>query len=71
MSYGFNEKDAQGINDHRLIRLIKDAQAYRNGKKVAESKRKGKKLPKFQKPGGDRGNAADLASARKAKALKA
>jgi len=69
-NYGFTEQDAQGVNDHRLIRLIKDAQAYRSGKKAAEGKREGKKLPKFQKPGGNRGSAANLAKARQAKALK-
>lgn len=69
--YGFSAEDAAGISDHRLIRMIKDAQAYRNGKKAAETKRVGKKLPKFQKPGGNRKNATSLAKARKAKALKA
>lgn len=68
--YGFTEADAQGVNDHRLIRLIKDAKAYRDGKKTAETKRVNKKLPKFQKPGG-KTNAANLAKARNAKALKA
>ena len=67
-NYGFTEADAQGVNDHRLIRLIKDAQAYRSGKKAAETKRTGKQLPKFQKPGSNRGNAASLAKARDVKA---
>jgi hypothetical protein len=70
-NYGFTEEDAEGVNDHRLIRLIKDAQAYKSGKKAAETKRVGKKLPKFQKPGGSRDTSANMANARKAKALKA
>ena len=68
--YGFTESDANGVNDHRLIRLIKDAKAYQEGKAKGEKKRLVKELPKFQKPG-SKTNAANLAKARKAKALKA
>jgi hypothetical protein len=70
-NYGFNEEDAQGINDHRLIRLIKDAQAYKGGLKAATEKRvEGKVLPKFQKPGSRSKNSASLSKARAAKAAK-
>jgi len=70
-NYGFTEQDAQGVNDHRLIRLIKDAQAYRSGKAAVSKKRVKKDLPKFQKPGSNRGNAESLAKAREVKARKA
>jgi hypothetical protein len=70
-NYGFNERDAMGINDHRLVRLIKDAQAYRSGLKAAEEKRVDtKKLPKFQKPGSSKLQSASLAKARQVKAQK-
>ena len=69
--YGFTEKDALGVNDHRLIRLIKDAKAYHSGLKAAETKKVDKKLPKFQKPGSSKVVSANLAKARQAKAIKA
>jgi hypothetical protein len=68
--YGFTEQDAQGISDHRLIRLIKDAQAFKKGTKAAVEKRVDKKLPKFIKPGSGRENSQSLVKARAAKALK-
>ena len=71
-NYGFTDEDALGVNDHRLIRLIKDAHAYRSGLKAAEGKKVvGKTLPKFQKPGSSKVATANLAKARAAKAQKA
>jgi len=69
-NYGFTEEDALGINDHRLVRLIKDAQAYKAGLKAAtEKKVVDKVLPKFQKPGSSQAISANMAKARAQKAL--
>ena len=68
--YGFNSDDLAVITDHRAIKLIQDAMAYRNGKAGAEAKI-AKPVPKFQKPGQSRGNAKSLQKARDAKSLKA
>lgn len=70
-TYGFSDQELEQVSDHRLIAILQDAQKYRSGKESAETKRVNKKLPKFQKPGGNRQNAANLAKARKVKALKA
>jgi len=69
-TYGYEAKDMDNISDHRLIEVIKDAKKFREGTKAANDK-KVKKLPKFQKPGAARGNAASLTKARAAKANKA
>jgi hypothetical protein len=69
-AYGYGDKDFDNISDHRLIEVIKDAQSFRNGKKAIASK-KVKVLPKFQKPGASRGNAASLKKARAVKAGRA
>lgn len=49
-TYGFTSDEFNGVVDSRLIELIKDAQKYRKGQKVA-SRKISKKVPKFQKPG--------------------
>jgi hypothetical protein len=69
-SYGFSEEDILGIADHRAIKVIQDAMAYRNGKKAAEVK-KTKTVPKFQKPGASKKQTASLAKARSVKAQRA
>ncbi|RLA60757.1 MAG: hypothetical protein DRQ89_12325 [Epsilonproteobacteria bacterium] len=69
-TYGYEPEAMDTISDHRLIEVIKDAKAFRESTKAA-LKKKVKKLPKFQKPGAARGNAASLAKARAAKANKA
>jgi hypothetical protein len=69
-TYGYTEDDFNSVSDHRLFEIIKDAQSFRQGKKAAEDK-KLKPVPKFQKPGAARGNAASLAKARQVKAVKA
>lgn len=68
-SYGFSDEDIKLVTDSRLIGLIQDAKAYRDGKKVVETKIT-KKVPKFQKPGAAKGNTKSLAKARSAKANK-
>jgi len=49
-SYGFTEAEFYNIQDARIFEVLKDAKAYREGKKVAE-KKLSKPVPKFQKPG--------------------
>lgn len=50
--YGFTHEEFVGIKDARILNLIRDAQKYRAGIKVAEKKIE-KPLPKFQKPSGN------------------
>ena len=66
-TYGFTDDEMKAIGDHRLVKVFKDAKAFREGKKAAETKRTKKKLPKFQKPGAS-GNTKSLAKARAVKA---
>lgn len=47
-TYGFDENDFASIQDARIIEVLKDAKAYREGAKVAE-KKMAKPIPKFQK----------------------
>lgn len=49
--YGFTDNDFASVQDARIIELIKDAKAYREGVKVATAKRKAP-VPKFQKSTG-------------------
>lgn len=49
--YGFEMSDFAHITDSRLVEVIKDAKAYRDGVKIADVKRK-KPVPKFQKSKG-------------------
>lgn len=49
-TYGFSDSEANQIYDHRLVKIIKDAKAYRNAKTAVEGK-VSKPIPKFQKPG--------------------
>jgi len=46
--YGFNDNDFNNVSDARIIEVLKDAMAYRNGVKTATDKQK-KPVPKFQK----------------------
>lgn len=46
-AYGFTDEDFQHVTDARLIELLKDAKAYRDGSKFAEKKVAPK--PKFKK----------------------
>ena len=66
-TYDFTDDELKALNDHRLLKVIQDAQSFRSGKAGAEKKR-AKKVPKFLKPGQQRGNRAALAKARKVKA---
>lgn len=65
--YGFNEQELDGIYDHRIVRMLIDAQSFRNAKKNVESKAK-KPVPKFQKPGSGR---KPSAASKEAKAKRA
>ena len=47
-SYGFSRSEFDNVMDARMIKVLKDAMAYRNGKTVAEKKLE-KPLPKFIK----------------------
>ena len=69
-SYGFTDQDLSSVSDHRIIKVLQDAKAYRDGSKAAVTK-KMKNVPKFQKPGATKGNAAALSKARDAKSRKA
>ena len=46
--YGFKDDDFNNVSDARIIEVLKDAMAYRNGVKTATNKRKNH-VPKFQK----------------------
>lgn len=50
-TYGFNDQDIALVTDHRVVKLIQDAQKYRNMKAAGAPKLE-KKVPKFQKPNG-------------------
>jgi hypothetical protein len=65
-AYGFNEQDLSHVTDHRLVRLIQDAQAYRKVKKAADPK-KAKPIPKFVKKGAGRNIANERAKQAKQK----
>jgi len=66
-TYGYQDEEIR-ISDHRLVKVFQDAMAFRKGKEAAQSKRVKRKVPKFQKPGVNRGNAKSLAKARRVKA---
>jgi hypothetical protein len=66
-TYGFSKEDMNAVTDHRLIDLIKDAKAFREGKKAAETKI-AKPVPKFQKPGATKAQVSAAANARNVKA---
>lgn len=65
-TYGFNEQDLSHVTDHRLVRLIQDAQAYRKVKTAADPK-KAKPIPKFVKKGAGRNLANERAKQAKQK----
>ncbi len=52
-AYGFSAEEFDSVMDARLIQLVQDAQKFREGKKLVESKQV-QKLPKFQKSSGRR-----------------
>ena len=69
-TYGYADGDMDTVSDHRLIRLIKDAKSYRDGKKIAASK-KVNNVPKFQKSSAAKASAANASKARSIKAKRA
>lgn len=68
--YGFEESDMSNIMDHRIIQVLKDAKAYRDGKTAAETK-KVRNVPKFQKPTATKATTQKMANARAIKAKRA
>jgi hypothetical protein len=68
-SYGFGEAEANQIYDHRLVKIIKDAHAYRSAKTAVADKIK-KPVPKFQKPGQQADNRKKKAEKEKFSRLK-
>lgn len=68
--YGFSDDELKAVTDHRLLRLIKDAKAFKANKSGVADKKIVKPLPKFQKPGNTAKNAASLSKARAVKARK-
>ncbi|QVJ07710.1 putative scaffolding protein [Vibrio phage vB_ValP_VA-RY-3] len=69
-TYGFSPEEVANAMDSRLMKLIKDAHAFRSGKKAAAEKKVQKKVPKFRKPGGSAEQRKALQKARAAKATK-
>ena len=69
-TYGFSDGDLNTINDHRLVRVLKDAKLYREGSKAATVKKE-KRVPKFRKPGASKKQTAALSKARSVKAKRA
>lgn len=54
--YGFTQQEADGILDHRLVRVLEDAYRYKNASKSAKKKLEKAAIPTFKKPtprGGD------------------
>ena len=64
--YGFTDEEVANNLDARLMRMIQDARAFQQGKKVADKKLP-KEAPKFIKPG----KTGDRPSLQKARAVKA
>ena len=69
-SYGFTEDDMRHVTDHRVIRMIQDAMAFRKGK-VTAMKKKQNPVPQFKKPGVSKQASVSLAKARDVKAKRA
>lgn len=69
-NYGFQAEELKDIMDHRLIRVIQDAQGKHSLKSVEEeaAKKLQKKVPKFQKPGASKASSKNLEKARSVKA---
>ena len=47
-TYGFTQEEFNNVTDARLVEVIKDAQKYRSGLKIADKKLV-KRVPKYQK----------------------
>ncbi len=70
-TYGVSEKETEEIYDHRLVSMIFDAHQFHLGKKkIQEKKSSGKKIPKFNKSGGNRSKLNSAAKSVKARAAK-
>lgn len=69
-TYGFTEDDMRHVTDHRVVKMIQDAMAFRKGK-VTAMKKKQTQVPQFKKPGVSKQVSANLMKARDVKAKKA
>lgn len=68
--YGFTPDEVANAMDSRLMRLIRDAHAYRSGKQAIKDKKIPDNVPKFRSPGSKSQNRNDMQKARDAKARK-
>jgi hypothetical protein len=68
--YGFGDEDMKYVTDHRLVRMIQDAKAYREGI-AAVGDKLNKQVPAFSKPAASKAQSAQLAQARETKSLRA
>lgn len=69
-AYGFSPEEVANAMDSRLMRMIKDAHAYRSGKQALKEKQIPSNVPKFRKPGSNNVSRNDMQKARDAKARK-
>lgn len=68
--YGFHPNEVADHMDARLMRMVRDAQAFRSGKQNLEQKKVPSNVPKFRKPNSQNVNRSDMQEARAAKAKK-
>lgn len=69
-TYGFKPEEVSNAMDARLMRMIRDAQAFRSGKSALKDKKVPDNIPKFRKGGPNNTNRNDMQKARDAKAVK-
>ena len=67
---GYSDAEMEFLTDHRQMRIIQDAMAYRNGAKSA-AKKQVKDVPRFQKPGASKKQISAASNARSVKAKRA
>lgn len=69
-TYGFTDEEIANNVDARLMRMFKDAMAFRSGAKSIKEKQVPKNVPKFTKPGVASGDRPSLQKAREVKQQK-
>ena len=69
-TYGFTDQEIADNADARLMRMFKDAMAFRNGTQAIKEKQVPKNVPKFTKPGVASGDRPSLQKAREVKQQK-
>ena len=69
-TYGFTDQEIADNVDARLMRMFKDAMAFKNGTKSIKEKQVPKNVPKFTKPGAASGDRPSLKKAREVKQQK-